>query len=87
MGTGSIRIDSKKSNSVTSYDGFFVKSYAEGEDPDYRVDAKSGKRILRFCMNGKQSLLPELHRAAGILVLGSRIKPDLTMEEIMAIGL
>ncbi len=46
VGTGSIRIDSKKSNSVSSYDGFFIKSYAEGEDPDYRVDSKTGKRIL-----------------------------------------
>ncbi len=82
VGTGPIRIDSKKSNSVSSYDGFYIKSYAEGEDPDYRVDAKTGKRILRFCLSGKQSLLPELQRAAGILVLGSRIKPELTMHEI-----
>lgn len=39
VGVGSIRMDSKKSQySWASYDGWFLKNYREGEDPDYRYD-------------------------------------------------
>ncbi len=87
VGTGSIRIDSKKNNSVNSFDGFFVRSYSEGEDPEYRIDGKSNKRVQRFAMTGKQSILPELHRAAAILILDSNIIPELNLKKILSMAL
>ena len=87
VGTGSIRIDSKKNNSVSSFDGFFVRSYSEGEDPEYRIDGKSNKKVQRFAMTGKQSILPELQRAAAILILDSNITPELTMKKILSMPL
>lgn len=87
VGTGSIRIDSKKNNSVSSFDGFFVRSYSEGEDPEYRIDAKSNKKVQRFAMTGKQSVLPELHRAAAILILDSNIVPELNLKKIISMSL
>ena len=87
VGTGSIRIDSKKNHSVSSFDGFFVRSYTEGEDPEYRIDAKTNKKVQRFAMTGKLSILPELHRAAAILILDSNIVPELSLKKVLSMPL
>ena len=83
VGTGSIRIDSKKNNSVSSFDGIYIRSYAEGEDPEFRVDSKTNKKVQRFALTAKHSILPELHRAAGILILTSRIFPEISMRQVL----
>lgn len=87
VGTGSIKIKNAKNNSVGYFDAVYIKTYPEGEDPDFRIDPKTQKKVQRFALSARQSLLPELHRAAGILLLGSRVQSDLTMQEVMAMPL
>lgn len=87
VGTGSIRINNPKNNSMGYFDAVYLKSYPEGEDADYRIDPKTHKKLQRFALSARQSLLPELHRAAGILLLSSRIQPELTMQEVLAMPL